>query len=923
MSMGSSPFQGGGAASIADATETTAGKIRIATSTEAETGTNDLTAMTPLTVKERIDAALVGGVEYKGTFNATTGLTNLGGNLNNAEKGDLYKIDTAGTIYGQTWAVNDNLLINANMGGSIDNSKIDKVDNTDAVTSVNTQTGAVVLSANDLAADHTAQNYTAANANIDGHLEGIDDEFALTAPLASPALTGTPTAPTATRGTNTTQIATTAFVTTAVAGAGGISSVSEDSAPALGGNLTTGTYNISGHLRPDGIRDLGSTTAEWRNLYLRDNGKIIWGDDQDVELIHDPDDGLILDLTGRDGSNDPQFRLTSQTDGSSSPRLSFHSESSSPASGDRVGQVLFEGKDSAANAQVYGLIRGQITDPTSTAESGKISLLAYPSYVNGKGLHVEGIANEAGGAKVNIDHNGSTYGLALNGTLVTSTAAELNILDGATVNTTELNLLDGGTSVGSSITIADTDGFFINDNGVSRLIPASDLKTYAASGASGISSVVEDTTPQLGGDLDVNGQTITSASNGDVTLDPNGTGDVVLGADLMPDADATHYIGDENTRFISAYTNINGAVQFKAKNDQGSAISKGQAVYLKGVSGTVPTIGLARANSASTMPAYGLALTDANDQAEVQIVTFGNLTDYDTTTYSLSVGNTVFVAADTAGGLTNSAPAGEANLIQNIGRVVRADASAGVIKVGGAGRSNATPNLDQNKIFLGNASNQAVSTALSAIDVSAFNDDGTYLKNLSEDSSPQLGANLDLNSYDLVTTSNADLDLAPNGTGVVVIRGNTNSGALKLNCENNSHGVTIQGPPHSAAATYTLTLPNDDGDPNQVLKTDGSGGLSWVDQPSASGGMTYSAITADPANAQAGYHYSCTGTFTITLATSGYSAGDEIRVKNMGTGTITIDPQTGTIDGSATDYTLDVQYSAITLVSTGSNWEII
>jgi hypothetical protein len=91
----------------------------------------------------------------------------------------------------------------------------------------------------------------------------------------------------------------------------------------------------------------------------------------------------------------------------------------------------------------------------------------------------------------------------------------------------------------------------------------------------------------------------------------------------------------------------------------------------------------------------------------------------------------------------------------------------------------------------------------------------------------------------------------------------------------------------------------------------------------ASNGWTYSAITADPADAQAGYHYSCTGTFTITLPTSGVSAGEEIRIKNTGTGTITIDPQTATIDGSATDYTMDIQYSAITLVSTGTNWEII
>ena len=74
---------------------------------------------------------LVGGLTYKGTFNATTGLTNTGGNLNNALQGDLYIIDTAGIIYGVTWAIGDHLLINENMGGSIVNTRIDKIDNTE------------------------------------------------------------------------------------------------------------------------------------------------------------------------------------------------------------------------------------------------------------------------------------------------------------------------------------------------------------------------------------------------------------------------------------------------------------------------------------------------------------------------------------------------------------------------------------------------------------------------------------------------------------------------------------------------------------------------------------------------------------------------------------------------------------------------
>ena len=62
----------------------------------------------------------------------------------------------------------------------------------------------------------------------------------------------------------------------------------------------------------------------------------------------------------------------------------------------------------------------------------------------------------------------------------------------------------------------------------------------------------------------------------------------------------------------------------------------------------------------------------------------------------------------------------------------------------------------------------------------------------------------------------------------VVTGDSTNgSGQITLNCENNSHGVKIKGPPHSASANYTLTLPNDDGTANQVLATNGSGVLTW------------------------------------------------------------------------------------------------
>lgn len=55
----------------------------------------------------------------------------------------------------------------------------------------------------------------------------------------------------------------------------------------------------------------------------------------------------------------------------------------------------------------------------------------------------------------------------------------------------------------------------------------------------GLADVVEDTTPQLGGDLDVNGNTIVSISDGDIEITPNGTGSVILDGISYPQADGT------------------------------------------------------------------------------------------------------------------------------------------------------------------------------------------------------------------------------------------------------------------------------------------------------------------------------------------------------------------------------------------------
>ena len=427
-----------------------------------------------------------GGLEYKGAFNATAGTPSL----LNAEKGDFYIIDTAGTIYGQTWAVGDHLLINEDMGGTITNSKIDKIDNTQAVTSVNTQTGAVVLSGNDLLADHTAINYTASNNNIDGHLSGIDSAL------------------------------------------------------------------------------------------------------------------------------------------------------------------------------------GAVASPT----------------------------------------------------------------------------LD---------------------------------------------------------DVTTNGDTTTNAIN---------VGTITTSGDILADADASRTIGAEDTRFITYFGDMNGAIRFKAKNDEGVQITKGQAVYIKGLAGdgTTPTVGLADADDPTKMPAFGLAFNTANNSAEIQIVQVGNLGGLNTSGFS--VGDTLYIDT-TPGAVTKTKPTGESSQLQNIGRVIRSDNGAGVIMVGGAGRSAATPNLDQDKVFLGNASNQAVSTALSAIGLSKLNNDSGFISDITSESLNDLsdvsftaGAGIDnyVLTYDHATTSwgaeaaaSAPVTSVNTLTGAVVVSGDdiaadhtaTNYTASNANVDGHLSGI--------------------------------------------------------------------------------------------------------------------------------------
>ena len=121
-------------------------------------------------------------------------------------------------------------------------------------------------------------------------------------------------------------------------------------------------------------------------------------------------------------------------------------------------------------------------------------------------------------------------------------------------------------------------------------------------------------------------------------------------------------------------------------------------------------------------------------------------------------------------------------------------------------------------------------SALKKVSISSVFSSVGGLTDVSGDSSPQLGGDLDVNGQDIVSTSNGNITITPNGSGVVRLDGNVdiqsgtidlkNSGSRsKINfyCESgNAHAQVLQAAPHSESASNTLTLPSTGGDAKLV-----------------------------------------------------------------------------------------------------------
>ena len=293
------------------------------------------------------------------------------------------------------------------------------------------------------------------------------------------------------------------------------------------GTLSWSTLSANTPTSADG-QALGSASLEWSDLYLADSSVIYFGADQDVTLTHNPDTGLTLNTVFAAASLD----ISGNIDVDGTTNLDAV---------DIDGAVQLDATLTVgANDQGYDVILyGDTASANVTWDTSADDL----------------IFNGAAGL---IVPDGQ---LTLGSTAVTSTAAELNLLDGvsglvqadltklAAVDSTaaELNIVDGGTSA-TSTTLADADRLVVNDNGTMVQVALTDFETYFESALDTLSNVTT-----VGA---LNSGSITSGfgsiDNGSSAITTTGTitGGVVVADDVSIDGKAITMTGSSSDTFV-------------------------------------------------------------------------------------------------------------------------------------------------------------------------------------------------------------------------------------------------------------------------------------------------------------------------------------------------------------------------------------
>jgi hypothetical protein len=263
---------------------------------------------------------------------------------------------------------------------------------------------------------------------------------------------------------------------------------------------------------------------------------------------------------------------------------------------------------------------------------------------------------------------------------------------------------------GSGSLTSDDIFLFMDDPTTSGITKKISLSELSSSIGGGISNIVEDTTPQLGGNLDLNNNNIIGTGN----IDINGSGDftylsvnnssVSLSGHTHTSSNITDFnssvsgllpvknIVDGTGTVISSNSgiftvNVNDAPKIVTNvfNNTGSSIPKFRAVYINGGQGDQPTIALASYNGEGTSSkTYGVTAQQIDHMSTGNVVVFGALTQVNTQQFNPAApngdvnGSGLYLGP--SGLLTITKPSAPYHAVY-IGTIVRTHQNEGVVEI--------------------------------------------------------------------------------------------------------------------------------------------------------------------------------------------------------------------------------------------------
>ena len=359
---------------------------------------------------------------------------------------------------------------------------------------------------------------------------------------------------------------------------------------------------------------LGTASAEFSDLFLADGGQILFGNDQDVTITHDADDGLIFKSIAT-GDNNP-FLLTLQTG------------ETDIAADDVIGQIDFQAPDEGTGTDAILVAAG-----IAAVSEGDFS-----SSNNATKLSFRTAASEAASEKMSL----SSTGL-------------LTIAD-------DLVIKDAGT-IGSA---SDTDAISISSGGVIN-ISATTASTNATSGAltvAGGAGIAADLS--VGDDLRLisDGAILSFGADGDITvthaadtgLTTNGTftgTSLIATTSILPDANAGADIGTTSLGFGDVYIADDKKIQFG--NDQDATIEYDEDGTDKlSIAGAQVVFGKSVLGSTQTANATGSTTLDFATYQNFLLTATGNVTLANPTTETVGQSGFIVIKQDGTGSRTLS-----------------------------------------------------------------------------------------------------------------------------------------------------------------------------------------------------------------------------------------------------------------------------